>query len=218
MADGTAITQYQYYGLIGKGMTEIQGIATQGITQSMQFAIESGGYNMSAEAFDIQAEQELINGEMQANARMDQYNNIAATNNVMKAAMGGTNENDTIDMANLDAAEKDASLMRRSGRMKNISARAQASGARSASRSKKIAMKASQTQALIGAVGSVASSVGAYSMFTTGKTTTASGEVDAVSTASPAAKSTPTPARVVSYKNVGNKNEVYLPTPKPLGY
>jgi len=163
MAD-QALNNYAYYGLVGQGITQAGASLVQGFGTQTSQQLMAGGYGMSAEAMDIQAEQELLNAEAGANVRMEQYNQSESANVAIMTAMGKTGENTTISDANRYAAEQDASLMRREGKMRNISARSGASSARSKAKQAEIAADAAMMNGIFGAVGSVAGAAGSYSM------------------------------------------------------
>jgi len=163
------LTQYQYYGLVGKGVTQATASLTKGFGDAASLDLQAGGYGLSAESADIQAEQVLLNAEAAANARLENYNISEASNAALTAAMGKTGENTTISDANLEAAEKDMSLMRRKGKMQNISARSVSSSARSAQRQSKIAANASMTQGILGGISSASGAFGSYGMLTGAK-------------------------------------------------
>lgn len=158
------LTNYQYYGLVGQGVSQVSSSLIQGFGTQAAMEVQAGGYAMSAEMLEIQAEQELINAEAQANVRMAQFNQSAAGNVAVTAAMGKTGENQTISDANYEAALKDVSLMRREGKVKSISARSGASAQRSAAVQSEIAADSAMKQGIFGAIGGVAGSVGSYSM------------------------------------------------------
>ena len=158
------LTNYQYYGLVGKSVSDISSSITQGYSTSIALNLEAGAYGMSADMLEIQAEQEIINAEAMGNVRMDKFNQSAAANVAMAAAMGKTGENTTIAAANYEAATKDVSLMRREGKMKSLSAKSSASAARSAAKQAEIAADAAKVQGIIGAVSGATMAVGSYSM------------------------------------------------------
>ena len=158
------LTSYQYYGLVGQGVSQVSSSLVQGFGAEAALEAQAGGYGMSAEMLDIQAEQELINAEAQANVRMSQFNQSAAANVAITASMGKTGENTTISDANYAAAVKDVSLMKREGRIKSISARSGASAKRSAAKQSKIAAKSAAKQGIFGAISGVSTAVGSYSM------------------------------------------------------
>lgn len=162
MADN--LTNYQYYGLVGQGVSQISSSLIQGFGTEAAMEVQAGGYGMSAEMLEIQAEQELINAEAQANVRMAQFNQSAAANVAVTTAMGKTGENQTISAANYEAALKDVSLMRREGKVKSISARSGASAQRSAARQSEIAADSAMKQGIFGAIGGAAGAVGSYTM------------------------------------------------------
>lgn len=162
-------TNYQYWGLIGQGVSQASSALVEGFGKSGVLELQAGGYGMSAEMLEIQSEQELINAEAMANARFEQFNQSAAANVAIMSAMGKTAENTTITDANYEVARKDASLMKREGKLRSISARSGASAARSAARQSKIASKTAMTQGILGAVSSTASAYGFYSMIGSSK-------------------------------------------------
>jgi len=158
------LNQYQYWGLVGQSVSKIGSSIAQGYASSSAHELMSGGYAMSADAMDLQAEQELINAQFSANVRMEKYNQSEAANVAITTAMGKTGENSTISDANRYAAEQDANLMKREGKMRNISARSAASSARSKAKQEEIAADSAYKQGIAGAVGSLGLSIGAFSM------------------------------------------------------
>jgi len=163
MAEQT-LNNYAYYGLVGQGVASAGTSLVQGFGGAAANELMAGGYAMSAESMELQAEQELINAEAAANVRMEQYNQGEAANVAMTTAMGKTGENSTISDANRNAAEQDVSLMRREGKMRNISARSGASSARSKSKQAEIAADLSMKQGILGGISSAGMALGSYSM------------------------------------------------------
>jgi len=158
------LTGYQWYGLVGQTTSQVSSSLIQGFGAAAIGDIEAGSYGASAEMLDVRAEQEIVNAQLQANARMIQFKKTEASNVALLSAMGKTAENTTISDANLEAAFKDASLMKRQGKLKSISAKSGASAARSGAKQSKIAGKAASITGILGAIGSVAGAAGAYSM------------------------------------------------------
>lgn len=158
------ITNYQYYGLVGQGVAQASSSLIRGFSTAAALSIQAGGYEASAEMLEIQAEQETINAQAQANTRWNQYNTSASANVAVMAAMGKTGENVTIDDASYEAAFKDASLMKTQGKLKNISARSAASAQRSAAKQAEIGRDAAIKIGIAGGVSGAAGAVGSYSM------------------------------------------------------
>lgn len=167
------INNYMYWGLIGQGVSQATSAVQSGFAGAAQADISAGAYGASAQMLDIQAEQELINADAAANVRMEQYNESAAANAAVTTVMGKTSENTIIDDANLHAAERDISVMKRQAKLSNIGFRSQASAARSAAKQSKIARDSSMITGILGGIQGVAGSAAMYGMISgTGKTTT----------------------------------------------
>lgn len=158
------LNNYQYWGLVGQGVSQATQSVVQGFGASAGLDIQAGAYGMTADMMEIQAEQETINAKMQATSRMEQYNQSAASNIAIVSAMGKTGENTTISDANLRAAEEDVTAIKSQGLMRNISARSGASAQRSAAKQSNIAADAAYKQAIAGAVSGIAGSVASYGM------------------------------------------------------
>jgi len=162
------LTQYQYYGLVGQSVSQMGASLTQGFATKSANTVQAGGYGMSAEATELIGEQELINAEADANARMDQFNLTEAANRAITSAMGKTGENTTVSDANQEAAERDTSLMRRKGRMANLSAKSKAIGLRSAAKQSRIAGDAAAITGVLGGVSSAGFGVGSAGLLVGG--------------------------------------------------
>ena len=157
------LNNYQYYGLVGQGFADAASSVSAGIANASAYEIQAGGYAASAEAMDIQAQQELINGEAGANHRMEQYNQSAAANAALIAVMGRT-DSGMVDRVNEHNAKLDASLMRRNAKMRNISARSSAVAKRGAAEQSKIAAKSAEIQGILGGISGIAGAVGSGAM------------------------------------------------------
>jgi hypothetical protein len=158
------LNNYQYYGLVGQSITTAGSSLIEGFGEAAAQTILAGGYGMSAEMMDVQAEQELLNAEIAADARLEQYNQTEAANAAMLSAMGKTAENLTISEASRETVRRDVSLMRSGAKMRNIAARSKASALRSQQKQSEIMAKNAMVQSVTGAVGSLAMAYGTYGM------------------------------------------------------
>ncbi len=166
MAENTQAgkNNYQYWGLVGKGASEVFSPIVEGYAQSAGLEIQAGGYFMTADSMELQAEQETINATMMATARVEQFNKNEAANIAMGAAMGKTGENTTISDVNREANYQDTQAMKSAGLMRNISARSSASASRSAGRQSKIQAKGARKTAIFSSVLGAAKVAGSAAM------------------------------------------------------
>ena len=158
------MTNAQYYGLVGKGISDVSSSLIKGFGSEAAYDAQAGGYFISAEGSQIQAEQETINAEAAANARMEMYNKSAASNAALTTVMGKTGEGSVIDDENLRDAQRDVSIMRSQGRMKTISSKSSAAAARVKAKQAEISADAARNAGIFGAVQGIAGMVGSGAM------------------------------------------------------
>lgn len=172
------LTNYQYYGLIGKGISGAAASYSQGSAAKTSAMIESvggqltaSGYDATAEAYTLQSEMETIAADAEANARLEALNETLTRNSVANIAMGRTNEGSVtaVENSNVRAANADVSVIKKQGELKSvqsksnaISAKKNASASRSAAKQSTIAGNAAYKQGMIGAVTSLASVGASY--------------------------------------------------------
>lgn len=166
------INNYQWYGLIGQGLSGAASNYTAGSLEKTSSLLAAAGLNMSAGGYDtqaaslnLQAEMERINADAMSAQRLVEANNVAARNTVTNIAMGKTGEGsaDIIARANDINAEADVGRIQRGGEIKSIQAKLgaigaqkNASAARSSARSNEIAGKGAYKMGIYSSIGSLA--------------------------------------------------------------